>query len=61
MNWPEDELGQIRRATKLGEPLGSDVFVSGLERSAGRRLRVWPRGRPAGKAAAAGGQLTLFG
>jgi putative transposase len=61
MNPPEDELGQIRRATKLGEPLGSDVFVSGLERSAGRRLRVWPRGRPAGKAAAAGGQLTLFG
>ena len=43
----EDELGQIRRATQLGEPLGSDGFVSQFERSAGRRLRAWPRGSPA--------------
>jgi len=59
---PDEELGQIRRATRLGEPLGSDGFVSALERSAGRRLRVWPRGRPVRKVAAAvGGQLTMFG
>jgi putative transposase len=41
-NPPDDELGEIRRATQLGEPLGSDGFVSQLERSAGRRLRATP-------------------
>ena len=30
-NPPDDELGEIRRATQLGEPLGSDGFVSQLE------------------------------
>ena len=42
-----DELDPIRRATKLGEPLGSDEFVRALEAKAGRRLRVQARGRPA--------------
>ena len=41
-----DELDPIRRATKLGEPLGSDEFVRDLEAKAGRRLRVQARGRP---------------
>jgi putative transposase len=36
----------IRRATRLGEPLGSHEFVSQLEATAGRRLRVGLRGRP---------------
>jgi hypothetical protein len=36
----------IRRATRTGEPLGSREFVAGLERRAGKRLRVLERGRP---------------
>jgi putative transposase len=36
----------IRRATRTGEPLGPRDFVAGLERKAGRRLRVLERGRP---------------
>jgi len=36
----------IRRATATGEPLGTPEFVSTLERAAGRRLQVLPRGRP---------------
>jgi len=36
----------IRRATRTGEPLGSRDFVAGLERRAGKRLRVLERGRP---------------
>lgn len=36
----------IRRATLAGEPLGSSEFVRDLERRAGRRLIVLPRGRP---------------
>jgi len=40
-----DELDQMRRATTLGEPLGSDEFLKDLEAKAGRRLRVWARGR----------------
>jgi hypothetical protein len=34
------------RATYAGEPLGSEEFVTNMERQAGRRLRVLPRGRP---------------
>jgi putative transposase len=48
-----DPVEQIRRATRLGEPLGSVSFVSGLEAAAGRRLRVWARGRPRMEKAAA--------
>jgi len=43
---PAEEAARIRRATELGEPLGSDLFVANLERQAGRRLRVLQRGRP---------------
>jgi putative transposase len=60
---PPEELDRMRRATKLGEPLGSDEFVRDLEAKAGRRLRVWAQGRPPAKkmAAAATGQQPLFG
>ena len=40
------ECDLVRRATHTGEPLGSREFVDGLERNAGRRLRVLARGRP---------------
>jgi putative transposase len=43
---PQAELNRMRRATTLGEPLGSDAFVQELEAKAGRRLRVLARGRP---------------
>jgi putative transposase len=36
----------MRRATLTGEPFGSEEFLAGLERQAGRRLRVLSRGRP---------------
>jgi putative transposase len=50
-----EELDRMRRATHLGEPLGSEEFVQELEAKAGRRLRVGTPGRPhAAKAAAAG-------
>jgi len=53
-----EELDRMRRATRLGEPLGSEGFVQQLEAKAGRRLRVGTPGRPrAAKASAAvGGQ-----
>lgn len=41
-----DAAVRIRRATRLGEPLGSQEFVKQLEATAGRPLRVGPRGRP---------------
>jgi putative transposase len=41
-----DELERMRRATRLGEPLGSEEFVQELEAKAGRRLRVGTPGRP---------------
>jgi putative transposase len=43
------EAEKVRRATRTGEPLGSRGFVAGLERLAGRRLRVLERGRPKAK------------
>lgn len=44
-----EEQDRLRRATQLGEPLGSDDFVNELEARAGRRLRVGARGRPSGE------------
>ncbi len=59
---PPEEPDRMRRATKLGEPLGSDEFVRNLEATAGRRLRVWAQGRPSSKrAAGAARQQSLFG
>jgi putative transposase len=47
------ELGQMRRRTHTGRPLGSDRFLSKLEARLGRRLRALPPGRPrTGKAPA---------
>ena len=43
---PPHEFQQIRKAIKLGEPLGSETFVKTLEQSVGRRLRILPQGRP---------------
>ncbi len=50
---PDGECGEVRKATQTGAPLGSQEFVEGLERQAGRRLRVFARGRPQKKTAAA--------
>jgi putative transposase len=58
---PDEELARMRRATRLGEPLGSAAFVGELERVAGRRLRVWDPGRPAKQKAAAVGQGAVVG
>jgi putative transposase len=43
---PDGESSAVREATRTGEPLGSPEFVVGLERQVGRRLRLFPRGRP---------------
>ena len=63
MEMGDEELNRMRRSTKLGEPLGSEDFVSELERKTGRRLRVLARGRPSAKkvAGAVVGQSSLFG
>ena len=42
---PSGECEALRRATQTGEPLGPPDFITALEREAGRRLRVWKRGR----------------
>lgn len=42
----EEQSEAVRRATRTGEPLGSQEFVAELEHRAGRRLRVLERGRP---------------
>ncbi len=42
---PTGECEAMRRATQTGEPLGPPEFITALERQAGRRLRVWKRGR----------------
>jgi putative transposase len=58
---PKAEVAKMRRATRLGEPLGSDSFVRQLEARAGRRLRVHAQGRPPAKVGAAGAaQQSLF-
>ncbi len=43
---PTTEWDRLRRATKLGEPFGSENFLSQLETVTGRPLRVKPSGRP---------------
>jgi hypothetical protein len=45
---PQDEkaIASLRLCTSRGRPLGSDSFVSKLERRIGRRLRPLPLGRP---------------
>jgi putative transposase len=59
---PPEELDRVRRATRLGEPLGSEEFVRILEAKAGRRLRVWAQGRPFKKnVTAAADRQTLLG
>jgi putative transposase len=42
----QEDLERLRRATRLGEPFGSEAFLRLLEAKAGRRLRVLPPGRP---------------
>ncbi|HDY65111.1 MAG TPA: transposase [Phycisphaerae bacterium] len=42
----DDDLVRLRLNTSRGRPLGSDSFVSKLERALGRRLRPLPVGRP---------------
>jgi len=48
LDWPSpiSQVDRLRRATKLGEPLGPDAFLAELEVKAGRRLRVGTQGRP---------------
>jgi len=42
----EEMVSALRAKTHTGRPLGSDSFLSKLERALGRRLRALPRGRP---------------
>lgn len=42
----ESEVGRLRSRMHTGRPLGSDSFLSKLERVLGRRLRPLPVGRP---------------
>ena len=42
----ESEIGRLRLNTHTGRPLGSDSFLSKLERILGRRVRPLPVGRP---------------
>src|SRR3990172_2440139 len=42
----ETELGRLRVNTHTGRPLGSDSFLSKLEKLLGRRVRPLPVGRP---------------
>jgi len=50
---PDDEriVERLRSNTHTGRPLGTDSFVSKLERKLGRRLRPLPLGRPKRKSA----------
>jgi putative transposase len=41
-------LDAIRRSTMRGRPLGSDGFLSKVEKLVGRRVRALPWGRPPG-------------
>lgn len=47
----EAERNAVRRSTHTGEPLGSQEYVTTLERKLGRRLRVGGPGRPRKKPA----------
>lgn len=42
----EQTIDKIRANTLTGRPLGSETFISDLERLFGRRLRPLPEGRP---------------
>ena len=42
----EEELSALRRSTYTGHPLGSDKFISALEKRTARRLRPGKGGRP---------------
>ena len=42
-----EELGAIRRATRLNQPFGAPEFVKTLESKHARRLNRRPPGRPA--------------
>lgn len=42
----ESDMGQLRSRTHTGRPLGSDRFLSRLEKLLGRRVRPLPVGRP---------------
>lgn len=46
---PDKEIKVIRNGTLIGRPLGSDSFISKLEKLVGRRLRPLPVGRPKNK------------
>jgi len=43
---PDKEVQELRRGIVRGWPLGSDNFLSKLEKAVGRRLRPLPVGRP---------------
>jgi putative transposase len=43
---PDAEITRLRSSTHTGRPLGSDSFLSKLERMLGRRVRPLPVGRP---------------
>ncbi len=56
----EEEPGQrIQEASQRGRPLGTEDFIAGLEREAGRRLRPLPVGRPKQNGQGHDGQLSL--
>lgn len=56
-----EESDLVRRATRVGEPLGSEAFVKGLEAKAGRRLTVRTPGRPpVQETNVIAGQMSLF-
>ena len=42
----EEEVAAIRMCTNRGRPLGTDSFMSKVEKVVGRRLRPLPNGRP---------------
>jgi putative transposase len=42
----DEQLSRIRLSTHTGRPLGTDSFLSKLEKMLGRRVRPLPIGRP---------------
>ena len=42
----EEIIKEIRKNTLTGRPVGSDTFITKLERLFGKRLKALPRGRP---------------
>lgn len=43
---PAGETEEIRRSARTGRPLGTEKFVTGIERRLGKRLAALPIGRP---------------